>query len=721
MSVTDSDSVPAPGRGTVWAALGAAGVVVAVAGWGWLTDGQAPYGDDNSAHLALMMHIGDLWRSGATDLWWNQSNLGLPLFMAYQPLPALVSGSAAALVPETGARIFLYKGSILGLWATMPAAWYLGGRWLGMDRTTALLFGLGTLAVRDIHSVGFGFTAASYGGLYTQIWGMWFLPMTLGAFRRYVAERSITLLVPVALFVVLSMSHLFCGMYAGIAGLVWVAVDAHRRRAARRAFHVFVPALALLAFWLGPLLWTSHLTGGLPWKTEYYNGWPAVELFRHLLGGDVFDWERLPWLTVLVVAGVFTAVRGETERRETWVLALGGATLLLFMGRTNFGGWYDLIPMHADLNVMRYINGVHLCGLALAAFAGRDLVRWVRARLQGAFPADRAATVAAVGAVLVGGWFAVDRYRALESTLKTFDHRHPNVQSLVEHLEEGRGQRFAVSDDLNTAPHFYRDLIPALAGRAQLQSYALGYHATLSTYYADYIEYDASWARLFNVGTYVAREPFSAPMVEHLPETFHQGPYRAYAAAEEPDWGYFDFVRTPVRIEGGYREIRPAVRRVVESSFERRVLPVLQGPTEASHEAGTPLLRGPEGDAIPWGSGSEDRWIERLDRAADGGGVDSQVLESSRGPNWYRARVSSAGGERLLLKANYFPFWRATVDGESVPVDHVAPNFMAVSVPEGEHRVQFTYRNPWWQKFGALWTVLVLCGWSLRVWRGRSE
>jgi len=699
--------------------LGAAGLVVIVAGWSWLTDGQAPYGDDNSAHLALMMHIGDLWRSGVSDLWWNQSNLGLPLFMAYQPLPALVSGSAAAVFPETSVRILLYKGSILGLWATMPAAWYLGGRWLGMDRMAALLFGLGTLALRDIHSVGFGFTAASYGGLYTQIWGMWFLPVTLGAFRRYVSDRSIELFFPVALFVVLSMSHLFCGMYAGIAGVFWVVVDSDRRRAARRALHVFVPALALLAFWFGPLLWTSHLTGGLPWKTEYYDGWPAVEMFRHLLGGDVFDWERLPWLTVLVFAGVFAAIRGETERRETWVLTLGATTLVLFLGRTNFGGWYDWIPMHADLNVMRYINGVHFCGLALAAFAGRDLVRWVRSRLRTAVPADRAATIAALVAFVVGGWFAVDRYHSLESTLQTFDQGHPNVQSLIEHLEEGRGQRFAVSDDLHTTPHFYRDLLPALAGRAQLQSYALGYHATLSTYYADYIEYDATWARLFNVGTYVARQPFDAPIVDHLPETFSEGPYRAYAAAEGADWGYFDFVRTPARVEGGYREIRPAIRDVVTSAFERRVLPILEGPTEASREAGTPLLRGPDGEAIPWESGSEKRWVRRLARTAENRDIASRIRESSRGPNWYRARVTSDGDERLLLKANYFPFWRATVDGEPVTVDHVAPNFMAVSVPKGEHRVRFTYRNPWWQKLGAVSSLLVLAGWSLRFGRRR--
>jgi len=700
-------------------ALGGAAVVVVAAGWSWLLDGQAPYGDDNSAHLALMMHIAELWRSGVTDLWWNQSNLGLPLFMAYQPLPALVSGTAAGLFSETAVRITLYKGTILALWATMPAAWYLGGRWLGMERRTALLFGLGTLAIRDIHAVGFGFTAASFGGLYTQIWGMWFLPATLGAFRRYVENRSLPLVVPVGLFVVLSMSHLFCGMYAGIGGLVWVAVLSPKGRVARRALQVFAPALALLAFWIGPLLATSHLVGGLPWRDQYYNGWPAVELFRHLLGGDVFDWKRLPYLTLLALGGLVAAVRRETEGRlESWVLALGASTLVLFMGRTNFGGWYDLIPMHADINVMRYMNGLHFCGLILAAFAGRELWEGGRVRLAQHLPADRVAVVGATAAVAVGAAFAVDRYRAMESTLKTFDHRHSNVRATVEQLESGRGQRFAVSDDLNTAPHFYRDLIPALAGRAQLQSYALGYHATLSTYYADYIEYDSTWARLFNVGSFLAREPFPNETVDHLPEIFEKGPYRLFAAGEEASWGYFDFVRTPTRIEGGYREIRPAVRRLLVPGFERRALPLLEGPTEASRAAGGPIQRIERGETLAWREGAADRWVDFLRDAARDRPIASEVVSEARGPNWYAADVRGAGGdERLLLKANYFPFWSATVDGEPVAIDHVAPNFMAIDVPEGEHRVRFTYRNPWWQKLGAVLTLVILCGWSLRALR----
>lgn len=699
--------------------VGAAIVVVGSAS-AYLTDGQAPYGDDNSAHFALMMHIAELWRGGVTDLWWNQSNLGLPLFMAYQPLPAIVSGTLAAPFSDLGVQLFIFKFSIVGLWAAMPVAWYVGGRWLGLDRATALLFGLLTLAVHDFHHVGFGFTAATYGGLYTQIWGMFFLPLAIGAFRRFVIDRDVSLVVPVFFFVLISMSHLFCGMFAGIATLVWVAVSGGRYwERSRRALAVYLPALALLSFWLGPLIATSDLVGGLPWPNQYHNGWPVAELFSRLFGGEVFDHGRIPWLTGLAGAGVVVTLLGRGGRVERWLLVLAAVSLVLFMGRTNFGGWYNLLPMHEDINVMRYMNAVHFCGVLFAAKAASRLVGWGEQLLVESRLGSHRSLAVGLCALVVGGTYAVDRYGSFRETYKTFNQDNPNNRALVDHLAEEPGERFAVSEPLHTSAHFYRDLIPALAGRPQLQSYALGYHATLSTYYADYIDYNSeAWARLFNVGAFVAREPFEEERVAGLRETFEQGPYRVYESAAGADTGYFDFVRTPATVAGDYRAIRRGVRSLLEPGFERRVLPVLAGPTDASRQAGAPLLQFDDGGRHRWKSEDVSVWVDALREETASRPIESEVVASEHGPNWFRAEVDATGeGERLLLKVNYFPFWSATVDGRPVAIDHVAPNYMAVDVPQGSHEVRFEYSNPWWQKLGALSMLLILGSWCLFRWR----
>ena len=694
-------------------------VVVVVASWPYLLDAQAPYGDDNSAHLALMMHIAQLWRAGVTDLWWNQANLGLPLFMAYQPLPALASGSLAAFFTDTSAQITLFKGTIVALWALMPTAWYLGGRWLGLTRLQALLFGLFTLAIRDLHDVGFAFTAATYGGLYTQVWGMFFFPLTVGSFKQYLDGKEHPLVAPVSLFVVLSMSHLFCGMYAGIATLAFVATaDGSRRKEYfRKALAVYGIALGLLAFWLGPLIATREFVGGLPWKDQYYNGWPLPELFHHLLGGDVFDDGRVPWLTVLWIAGVAIIVRTKLNWLNRWVICVSGVTLVLFMGRTNFGELYNLLPMHRHVNVMRYMNGIHYCGLIFAAIGGAAMLRWCRDKISPRLSANYTQPALIAAGIVVAGAYLYERGHEFRETLSTFNQRHPTIVQVLDELEAEPNHRIAVSEKLNTTAHFYRDLIPALSGRAGVQSYALGYHATLSTYYAEYMEFNRTWARLYNVGDYLAKRPAKDAAVSELEPVLSNDIYRLYEPQGSDNWHYFDFIETPVRVEGDFHDIRPGVRRIVVPGFGKRILPKLTGPTDRSTDADAPVLVTGDDRAIAWSDKGD--WRNAM-RKLEPARPKSTVLSMERGYNWYRADVRSRGKpEKLMLKVNYFPYWNATVDGEPAAVEHIAPNFMAVSVPPGKHTVKFTYRNPWWQKAGFLLTIFSLLSWGLFAWRRR--
>ena len=96
-----------------------------------------------------------------------------------------------------------------------------------------------------------------------------------------------------------------------------------------------------------------------------------------------------------------------------------------------------------------------------------------------------------------------------------------------------------------------------------------------------------------------------------------------------------------------------------------------------------------------------------------------------RGPASYEARVRSEGGvAHVLLKVNAFPWWTAFVDDVEVPIRHVAPNFMAVAVPEGIHTVRWQFTNPILQKVGvgaSLTFALVALGGPRIGRRRRSE
>jgi hypothetical protein len=86
--------------------------------------------------------------------------------------------------------------------------------------------------------------------------------------------------------------------------------------------------------------------------------------------------------------------------------------------------------------------------------------------------------------------------------------------------------------------------------------------------------------------------------------------------------------------------------------------------------------------------------------------------------------VTATRNAAVVLKMSAHGRWHATVDGARAPIAVVAPGFMAVDVPPGQHRVEFTYDavSGWetlgWVAVGGV--VLVALGLADRVTRLRS-
>ena len=76
-------------------------------------------------------------------------------------------------------------------------------------------------------------------------------------------------------------------------------------------------------------------------------------------------------------------------------------------------------------------------------------------------------------------------------------------------------------------------------------------------------------------------------------------------------------------------------------------------------------------------------------------------------------RVSSAGGGTFGLVEQFYPGWRATVDGRPVEVARWQGAFQAIEVPAGEHTVVFAYRSRWLRLGAGISGVsLALLGWA---------
>lgn len=79
------------------------------------------------------------------------------------------------------------------------------------------------------------------------------------------------------------------------------------------------------------------------------------------------------------------------------------------------------------------------------------------------------------------------------------------------------------------------------------------------------------------------------------------------------------------------------------------------------------------------------------------------------GPNNIDVETNSNSDSILLLTDNFYPGWKATVDGQETQIFRADYTFRAIIVPRGEHAVQFTY-DPFSFKLGLYLAGLGLIG-----------
>ena len=116
-----------------------------------------------------------------TDFWLSTIGLGYPLFHHYQHLaylpPALLSLLSGGALPLSG----LYSAFVYLLSGVWPLAVFWSMRRLGFERLPAALAGLvaSLLATNGLLGFEFGSYIWRGSGLYTQLWGMVWLPPAL--------------------------------------------------------------------------------------------------------------------------------------------------------------------------------------------------------------------------------------------------------------------------------------------------------------------------------------------------------------------------------------------------------------------------------------------------------------------------------------------------------------------------------------------------------------
>jgi hypothetical protein len=640
--------------------------------------------NDSSVHQSMVQWASDRIRAGHLpfDGWYPYLGLGSSLFHHYQSLPHILTATLGLAIGEDRA----FFGTLYVLLCTWPISVYFGARLLGWERWTAA--GAALVSPLLVSIPGYGYEHGSYTwrglGVWSQLWGMWFLPLSWGLSWRAISGRPKTLAVAALVLGLTAASHFLTGFLAIlILPLIVVVKPSELLRRLGRAATIGIGGLLIISWVVIPLVLDSDYSTVSRYlaDTFWFDSYGARRVFGWLISGELFDGvvpARTPVISALVGIGVLVAlVRFRADERARLLVGALLLSLILFSGRSPFRPIIGLIPGNGDLLLHRFISGVHMSGVLLAgvsiAWCASMLGRLVGAPTLRHRTAVAFAAVVAVSLVLLPAWWERAGFDA-EGALWLHTQREAdategiNLDSLIAEAKVlGPGRIFAGASGAQSPYRIYS--VPL-------------YH---------YVLLD----RADGVGFYLRTTSLSTD-VEVLFDPANPAHYDLFAIrymilpnGEEPT-----VPATPVATEGlhtlyrvdtsgylGVVDVLPSIT-ADRSNLGERVEPfmgsglVAQGRFPAiSFEGGppaAPVTLPPTGaDVAPPGT------VESESAAMEDGIVVGEV------------DMERAG--MIILKSSFDPRWVVEIDGQPVSSQMVAPSFVGRVVPAGHHSVLFRY------------------------------
>jgi hypothetical protein len=653
--------------------------------------------NDLSFHIAASQRLARSLITGDSllDPWVSQWALGFPLWHFYQPIPHMVAGLWLAITSHFASAPASFAVLDYLLLAAVPACTYIGARLLGLEPIAA---GFASILIVAVSEVGdFSRYGLSYGayvrrgsGLYTQLMSFDLLMPALGlaAHSLNTGRRRI----PAACLVAATaLSHVVFGYAAilSIAIMALVGPRGDRSRRVVRAASILIPAVILLAWFVVPMLLASGEINRCRWDDVWkFDSWGAGNALNELFSGRFLDWGRLPVMTLALLAASLLALYRWKRPMPRRLLVLTAVWLLIFFGRTTWGYFMLALGLPGTFHVSRFESVFELFAVLLTAWG---MAKIVAAAWRFGY-SGKVATVISLGAI------AIVIFAERASYLKQNDQW--GDESLAGIAREG--------GDLDAALGDIRTILRERPGRvwagpsgmwgakfkiaksqpysflslAGLDELSFLYHSLSwnSDVTAELDERDPYQAKLFAMRAALA--PVTQPMPSYFKLRAVHGGLAVYEASSE---GYFGLVDIGARYDGPL------------STVLNRDWGWMQDPAV---RAGAVVALGGDISAVPqWKMFQPPPALDPRFSTPRG-----EVISESKQGETYSARLAVLRPCYALLKITYFPGQQATVDGKPAPIFRVYPDYCAIPVGPGEHRIEVRYRP------GPLKPILLLAG-----------
>jgi len=660
-------------------------VAFAVAFTAWLLRAElrnVPYPNDASVHAGMTRFAEQNIRAHRSpfDAWYPYLGLGSPQFSEYQSLPHILTG---LLSIAFGSNVFRWAEYLMI--STWPITVYAGARLLGLDRWQAAAAALFSPMLVNVK--GYGFEWGSFiwlgSGMWSMLWALWLLPLALGLAWRAIAHNE---RVALAAFVVglTCALHFITGYLVLLSLGVFVVVHPpdFLKRLGRAAL-VGVGGLLIFAFVFIPTIGDLKYVNidSFQANTFWVNSYGPGKVFSWMFRGEVFDFGRAPVVSILVLIGAVVCVcRAWRSQVARIVLGLMLLSLAMYSGRRVVGPLIDHLPGGANILLHRYVIGVHLAGMLLAGigavWAVEVLMRVGRRVLQ-----FRAGEIVAVGLVcvlagvvlypvLLNRKHYVDGNNFYTSAQLTADNTYGRDVFDLINIAKARGDgRIYAGASSNWGASTKVEQVPLYQLPVQLDADSLGFFLRTNSLSADVEAYfndqDPAQYDLFNVKYVLVPNPRQPAVPATLIAS--EGDYSLYEVTTS---GYLEVVDTTEPVYANDKDMALVMQPYLSST--------------AAAQFRHPLVAF-DGRSTPPPSLSAE-----APYTGPPGSVESDYAGYDRGR--FTGRVHADRNAWVMLKESYSPRWTATVDGVPVKTAMLAPSYVGVPVPAGDHFVVFQYK-----------------------------
>lgn len=659
---------------------------------------KVPHLNDGVLHQLVLGRTVSAWilNESFTDHWLSSIALGYPLFHYYQHFayfpPAMVEYLSVRLLHVAPPIADLMNWTSYLLLAMFPVSIYWSMRRCEFTHITAACAALTCSLFATNGLYGFEYNSYTWGGygLYTQLWGMLLLPPTIA--QGYVVLRTgRQYFWGMLLLAALLLSHLVLG-YIALVSLVAVALlvvlfrrDRFKIAALwsgglRLAILLGLTALVTAYFFLPFLTENAYMNRSVWELTGKYDSYGYQWVLGALFKGELFDYARFPSLTLLVGAGLLLCLFRWRDERYRAPVILFAIWLLLYFGRPTWGVLLNLLPLSHDMQMHRFIAGIHLASIVLIGIGLAAPWSWALSK-----GGRYLAAPALLTALLL---FPVYRERAayfglnetwMRESQQAFAAEQPELTALMDTLSQLPPGRVYAGLGANWGRQTYRvgDIpVYALLTANGFDSLGYLYHALSlnSDVLVSFDENRADEYNLFNVRYVVA------PLDHHFPAFVKPiGDFGRHRLYQVDTTGYFDVVDSPLAFVGEKTDWYPAAWAWLQSTLpQMKIHPTIS----LSGAKNTPSAAKPlnQASAIIAQQGNVPQSAR--------GRVLAELIE----PSMYQADVVLDQAGMVMLKTAYHPNWHAFVDNVEVQPTMLMPSYLGVPVDLGQHRVRFEYQ-----------------------------